>query len=171
MFSVCLYSLLRLGLKIKKKGKGTWLSCRWPLVQFPVLGKRRVRIPKSRFFPTSLQVWVWSLLLELFALFAKMSFCFFWMFFLVHLSFPLLQVMGLVHQRCPGHRHFPAMLQNRVKRLSHRCHGPAAMDSAIAPASFNDTLSPPMTSKTVCPGPAMGSFLPPASWKTNCSTI
>lgn len=52
------------------------------------------------------------------------------------------------------------MLQNRVKRLSHRCHGPAAMDSAIAPASFNDTQRPPMTSKTVYPGPAMGSFRP-----------
>lgn len=82
------------------------------------------------------------------------------MCFLVQLSFPPLQVMGLAHQRCPGHRHFQVMLRNRVKRLSHRCLGPAAMDSAIAPASFSDKQRPPLTSKTVCPGPAMGSFRP-----------
>lgn len=80
--------------------------------------------------------------------------------FLVQLSFPPLQVMGLAHQRCPGHRHFQVMLQNRVKRLSHRCLGPAAMDSAIAPASFSDIQRPPLTSETVCSGPAMGSFCP-----------
>lgn len=59
--------------------------------------------------------------------------------FLVQLSFLSLQVTGLVPQRCHVHRPFPAMPQSRVKRLSSPCPGPAAMDSATAPASSNDT--------------------------------
>lgn len=59
--------------------------------------------------------------------------------FLVQLSFLSLQVTGLVPQRCPAHRPSPATPQSRAKRLGRPCPGPAAMDSATAPASSNDT--------------------------------
>ncbi|KAF7482847.1 Hypothetical predicted protein [Marmota monax] len=52
------------------------------------------------------------------------------------------QVMASVPPRCRVPRRFPAMPLNRARRPSSPCRGPAAMASATAPASSNDTQRP-----------------------------